>query len=96
MLPTYQKHNAACLQEKSIEDALEDGDLILKRCLYGLFPHTKIHHYPQDGIGCWPSASVGRAAAPELGASARSRGIWGASRTPSRTLSKTTPSTARR
>ena len=41
MLPTYQKHNAACLQEKSIEDALEDGDLILKRCLYGLFPTYK-------------------------------------------------------
>ena len=41
MLPTYQKHNAACLQEKSVENALEDGDLILKRCLYGLFPTYK-------------------------------------------------------
>ena len=41
MLPTYQKHNAACLQSKSVEDALEDGDLILKRCLYGLFPTYK-------------------------------------------------------
>ena len=41
MLPTYQKHNAACLQSKSVEAALEDGDLILKRCLYGLFPTYK-------------------------------------------------------
>merc|ERR1712205_109399 len=41
MLPTYQKHNAKCLNEKSVEDALEDGDLILKRCLYGLFPTYK-------------------------------------------------------
>merc|ERR1719258_988692 len=41
MQPTYQRHNAACLQSKSVEDALEDGDLVLKRCLYGLFPTYK-------------------------------------------------------
>jgi 2-polyprenyl-6-methoxyphenol hydroxylase-like FAD-dependent oxidoreductase len=41
MLPTYQKHNVECLNSKSIEDALEDGDLVLKRCLYGLFPTYK-------------------------------------------------------
>jgi len=41
MLPAYQKHNAQCFENGSIESGLETGDLVLKRCLYGLFPTYK-------------------------------------------------------
>merc|ERR1712100_247057 len=77
MLPTYQKHNAACLQEKSVEDALEDGDLILKRCLYGLFPTYKDSPLPTRWNRVLAVGDASGVQSPlSFGASARSRGIW--------------------
>ena len=93
MLPTYQKHNAAS-SGKVLENALEDGDLVLKRCLYGL-PYIKIHRYRRGGIGCWPSATSGVQSPLSLG-------VWGAHEASGtrhgrvEDACETTPSTARR
>jgi len=42
LLPTYQQHNCRAFAEgKSVEEAVEAGDLKLKRVLYGCFPTYK-------------------------------------------------------
>ena len=39
LLPVYQRTNCAAFRDgKSVEEAVADGDVALKRCLYGLFP----------------------------------------------------------